>query len=85
VKAAATEFEQALDRIKARIDAERAVLGDLPAVLAEMISWAMPTSRSVTQAIAERHRIHQFVLEKPTLEPRLSGELKMIRIPEAPP
>lgn len=80
-QAATIEFEKALDRIEKKIDAERAALGDIPSVLAEMVSRAATGRRNVTRAIAECHRIHQLVLGKPVLEPRLSGELEMIRFP----
>jgi hypothetical protein len=75
------QFGKSLSRIETKITAERAALGDLPSVLAEMLSRATASRRNVARAIAENHKIHQLVLEKPMLEPRLSGELDMISFP----
>ena len=80
---AAVELGKTLDRIEAKMDAERAALGDLPSILMEMVKRPTSSRQSVAQAVTECHRINQFVLEKPMLEPRLSGELEMIRFPSS--
>jgi hypothetical protein len=81
MEALVAEFDKALKRIEAKIEAERAALADLPSVLAEMLSVTAPSRRNVARAVAECHLIHQLVLKKPMLEPRLSGELEMISFP----
>jgi hypothetical protein len=82
-RSVAAKFQQRLDGIEAEIHAERAALGDLPVVLAEMFNRAATPGKNVARAIAECYSIHQLVLNKPMLEPRLSGDLGMIRFPSS--
>ena len=83
MEALVAEFDSALERIEAKIEAERAALADLPSVLSEMLSRTAPSRRNVARAVAECHRIHQLVLKKPMLEPRLSGEFETVSFPSS--
>jgi type II secretory pathway predicted ATPase ExeA len=65
------------------IHAETAALGDLSGVLAEIFTRSTTVRQSLRRAISDCHKIHQLVLDKPMLEPRLSGDLEMICFPSS--
>jgi hypothetical protein len=69
----AVAFQDALERLEAITDAQGSALGDLSTVLGEMIDREGDGRRDVSRAIAECHKIHEMVLKKPLLEPRLTG------------
>jgi len=80
-RAAAQELSQAIDRLHESVAGQRAALGDLPAALEEMIIRTAGGRPSVAQAIADCHRVHELVLDRPLLEPQMAGELQMIQFP----
>ncbi|MFI9593727.1 NACHT domain-containing protein [Nonomuraea sp. NPDC052265] len=72
------EFQASLSRIEAKIDSDLAALGDLPALLAEMAERRGEGAEELRERVAECHRVHRRVLQKPLLAPR---DLESVRFP----
>jgi len=78
----AEEYQAILKRIESKLDSSNAALGEIPEMLTEMVARGRQDySRATGNVIVECHRLHQLILDKPLLEPRLAGDLELIRYP----
>ncbi|GAA2376677.1 hypothetical protein [Dactylosporangium salmoneum] len=71
-----------LDALRAMLQDGAAALGDLPSAIASLAPKETAGDPALTGRIAECNRVHQLVLSKPLLTPRLDADLEGLTFPE---